>query len=237
MSFEPDYRRALDVGIPAARAAGELLRGEFHRAGGPRGSPGKAPADTEAEWLIRKRLAAAFPGVGYRGEETGYQAAAAGEAHCWLVDPNDGTATFQRGHRGSAVSIALLRDGLPVLGVVCAFAAPDDEGDLLAWAEGCGPLTRNGEPVDLRSRPEELGHHDIVLLSQGANRRPKADAALTAPARFRALPSIAYRLALAAAGDGTAAVSLHTPGAGIMPAAMPFCAPPVAICWMSEGGW
>ena len=52
-----------------------------------------------------------------------------------------------RGFRGSAVSIGLVRDGVPVLGVVYAFAYPDDHGDLLAWAEGCGPLTRNGRPV------------------------------------------------------------------------------------------
>ena len=68
----------------------------------------------------------------------------------WLVDPNDGTRDYLVGRRGSAVSIGLLRDRRPVLGVVFAFGYPDDDGDLFAWAEGCGPVTRNGRPVTPR---------------------------------------------------------------------------------------
>jgi uncharacterized protein with PIN domain len=32
---------------------------------------------------------------------------------------------------------------------VYAFAAPDDNGDLFAWAEGCGPIERNGQPLSM----------------------------------------------------------------------------------------
>jgi ADP-ribosylglycohydrolase/fructose-1,6-bisphosphatase/inositol monophosphatase family enzyme len=207
-----DYQPALQLVTEVAKAAGALLREEWHRPGGPRGTLGKAPADSEAEELIRARLLNAFPSYGYRGEETGEKAAAAGETHRWLVDPNDGTTSFQRGRRGPAVSIALLREQVPVLGVVYAFAAPDDNGDLFAWAEGCGPLVRNGRPVERGAWPAALGRHDIVLLSQGADRKVAGNSAAVTPARFRAVPSIAYRLALAAAGEGAVAVSLHAPG-------------------------
>lgn len=206
------YQQALEVATAAAREAGEILRRELHRPGGPLGTAAKAPADTEAEWAIRKRLAAAFPGFSLRGEETGFQASADPDRHCWLVDPNDGTASFHNGHRGSAVSIALLANGRPVLGVVYSFAAPDDDGDLFTWAEGCGPLQRNGKPAGDRSWPGELARLDLLLFSEGAGRRPERNAAAAAPARFRALPSIAYRLALAAAGEAAVAVSLHSPG-------------------------
>ncbi|MGH9629375.1 MAG: inositol monophosphatase family protein, partial [Bryobacteraceae bacterium] len=67
--------------------------------------------------------------------------------HLWLVDPNDGTAAFEKGFRGAAVSIALLRDGRPVLGVVYAYSEPDHGGDLFTWAEGSGTLKRNGQSV------------------------------------------------------------------------------------------
>jgi len=208
-----DYRRPLEAAIDAALKAGAILREDFHRPGGPRGEGAHADADTEAERAIRGALTAAFPGWGYVGEETGSQPRAAGEPHLWLVDPNDGTRDYLRGHRGSAVSIGLLRSGVPVLGVVYAFAAPDDRGDLFAWAEGCGPLRRNGQTAEAPQGPTALGRYDVVLLSVGMNRKPRPNLELIQPARAWAVPSIAYRLALVAAGDGHAAVSLNGPGA------------------------
>jgi fructose-1,6-bisphosphatase/inositol monophosphatase family enzyme len=43
--------------------------------------------------------------------------------------------------------------------------------------------------------------------------KPDLNAELCAPARFRAEPSIAFRLALAAAGEGVAGVSRNSPTA------------------------
>jgi len=207
-----DYYHAMAVAIMAATKAGELLRKEFHQAGGPKGEPGKSPADAEAEKLIRTRLQKAYPKWRYCGKETGEQEGDDPEKHIWLVDPNDGTVSFQNGYRGAAVSIGLLRAGQPVLGVVYAFAAPDDSGDLFAWAEGCGPLLRNGKPVEREPWPAALSAQDVLLVSHVAETKPAANTASLAPARFRAVPSFAYRLALAAAGEGVAAVSLNSPG-------------------------
>jgi ADP-ribosylglycohydrolase/fructose-1,6-bisphosphatase/inositol monophosphatase family enzyme len=206
-----DLARALAVAIAAAREAGELLRADLHRPGGPRGEVDKAPADTEAEQVIRDRLLAALPGSGFLGEETGRVAGRAGEP-LWLVDPNDGTRDYLRGRRGSAVSIALVVDSRPSLGVVFAFSYPDDGGDLFAWAEGCGPVCRNGKPAE--PLPErELGSLDVVLVSSAGESDPAGSSACVTPARFRAVPSIAHRLALVAAGEATAAVSLNFPSA------------------------
>ena len=58
----------------------------------------------------------------------------------WLVDPNDGTRDYLVGRRGSAVSIGLVADGRPVVGVVFAFGYPDDRGTIVTWAEGQGPV-------------------------------------------------------------------------------------------------
>lgn len=208
------YRAVLDAAVEAALEAGKMLRAEFHRPGGPRGSGGHAEVDEPAERIIREQLLAAFP-AGYRGEETGSAPGSGGE-HIWLVDPNDGTSSYLKGWRGSAVSIALLRQSVPVLGVVYAPTYPDDHGDLFAWAEGCGPVTRNGEPVATNLAEEHLAGGGrvpaIVFLSQSADKSPTVNAECVAPARFIAMPSIAYRLALIAAGEGRAAVSLNGPG-------------------------
>jgi ADP-ribosylglycohydrolase/fructose-1,6-bisphosphatase/inositol monophosphatase family enzyme len=206
-----DLARALAVAVAAARSAGELLRQDFHRAGGPRGGGDKAEADVEAELQIRGRLLAAFPSWGYLGEETGREEAGAG-APIWLVDPNDGTRDYLVGRRGSAVSIGLVRDGRPLLGVVHAFAYPDDAGELFAWADGCGPLTRNGLPASAEL-PGALGASDVVLTSSNADRDPEGHLACVAPARYRTVPSVAHRLALLATGEGAAVISLYAPGA------------------------
>lgn len=206
-----DRKPALDEALAAARAAAEILRADFHRPGGPRGQVDKAEADLEAERLIRTRLTAAFPGWGYLGEETGRQDGVPGEP-LWLVDPNDGTRDYLQGRRGSTVSIGLLEGRRPVLGVVFAFAYPDDAGDLFAWAEGVGPLTRNGRPVRARL-PPALGPLEVVLVSSRGDLDPQGNLACAAPARYRSVPSIAHRLALVAAGEAAAATSLFAPGA------------------------
>ena len=201
--------RALSVAVESALAAGAHLRADFHRPGGARGAGDKADADTEAEREIRSRLMAAFPRFGYRGEETGVQAGEPGQP-VWLVDPNDGTRDYLAGRRGSAVSIGLVEDGRPVLGVVFAFAYPDDAGDLFAWAEGTGPLRRNARPV-ATGLPGRLAATDVVLVSSKGDLDPQGNLRNAAPARYRSLASIAHRLAVVAAGEAAAAASLYAP--------------------------
>lgn len=200
-----DLAQALSVAIATAREAGAMLRDEFHRPDGPRGVGDHADIDQPAEELIRSRLLAAFPWR-YRGEETPFSDKGDPQ-YLWLVDPNDGTKDYLRGWRGSAVSIAGLRDGVPVLGVVYAFCYPDDEGDLFAWAEGC-PLTWNGREVKVDLAQGTL--QGVVFVSTAAQRLAAANQACVNPARFIALPSVAHRLARAAVGEGAAAVCLKS---------------------------
>jgi len=204
-----DLAHALAVARDAAIAAGDLLRADYHRPGGPRGGGDKAEADTEAEHLIRGRLTAAFPSWSYLGEETGGQAGAAG-APVWLVDPNDGTRDFLVGRRGSSVSIGLVAGGRPVVGVVFAFGYPDDRGTMVTWAEGLGPVVRDGAAVAAKV-PPALAASDVVLVSSKGDRDPEGNLRCAAPARYRTLPSIAHRLALVAAGEAAGAASLYDP--------------------------
>ncbi|MFT3771381.1 MAG: inositol monophosphatase family protein [Minicystis sp.] len=206
-------RRILALAIEVARAAGAHLRDELHRPGGPRGEHDHADADTEAEELIFARLRGATA-YHYLGEELG-ERPGTDPSHRWLVDPNDGTASFLKGFRGTAVSIALLRDREPVLGVVYAYAHPDDEGDLIAWAEGEGPITRNGAAVSTSLADVSARGPAVVIVSQDADKRPVSNAtcltAFAKSARYLGTPSIAYRLALVAAGEGVAATGLSGP--------------------------
>ena len=106
-----DYKGELDRAVRAAAAAGTMLRRAFHS--------GELEIDHEAEEEIRSLLTASYPQYGYLGEELGFISPPHdSDGHLWLVDPDDGTAAFEKGFRGAAVSIALLREGRPVLGVV-----------------------------------------------------------------------------------------------------------------------
>jgi ADP-ribosyl-[dinitrogen reductase] hydrolase len=209
--MQRDLRRALEVAVTAAREAGDLLLTDLRRPGGPRGKVDKAEADLEAERAIRARLCDSFPRWGYLGEETGAAAGDPGEP-VWLVDPNDGTRDYLKGRRGSAVSIALLVDRQPRLGVVLAFAYPDDQGTLYSWAEGCGAIRCNDRPIE-PELPDALGTGEVVLVSSAGDSDPTGNLACVSPSRFRAVPSIAHRLALVAAGEAAGAVSLNWPGA------------------------
>jgi len=205
------YRRELEVAVEAARAAAALLSAEFARPGGPRGQGDKCPADDEAEALLRARLGGAFPAYGVVAEEDPAQDRdpTDEESHSWIVDPNDGTRAFRDGRRGASISIGLLRGGHPVLGVVLAHTAPHGGEELFTWAEGTGPVQRDGAPVAVAAREHGLAGSDVVLVSVAAEHHPLANATLFAPARFRPSASIAYRLALVACGEAAGTVSLQ----------------------------
>ncbi|NLI78600.1 MAG: ADP-ribosylation/Crystallin J1 [Candidatus Riflebacteria bacterium] len=207
-----DLYKELEVAIEAVRAAGAILLQDFHRPGGPRKKDDHhALADTEAERVIHDLLRGRFPQHGYLGEELGV-ADPGTSGFVWLVDPNDGTAAYLKGYRGSAVSIGLVHEGKPVLGVVFAFAAPTDEGDLFAWARGMPAVLRNGQPVPPRVWAAEPGPAVTVLCKENASERVVTWRRRVSPCRFRGVPGIAYRLALVAAGEGEACVSTSGPG-------------------------
>jgi ADP-ribosylglycohydrolase/fructose-1,6-bisphosphatase/inositol monophosphatase family enzyme len=193
--------------IAAVEAEGERLRAEFYAPQGPRGRRGSCPADREIEERLQPVLQALVP-ARFCGEECAITPGTR-EGWTWLVDPHDGTFEFTAGRRGSAISVGLLREGVPVLGVVHAPDSPDRGPDTIAWAEGAGPLRRNGRPVQVDLSREQLAPGKLVWATASSAWRPEMWSRAAMPGRYIAMPSIAYRLARVAAGDGIATVSIH----------------------------
>ncbi len=75
-------------------------------------------ADRGAEEALRASLAAARPNDTVFGEEFGGTTTLSGRQ--WVIDPIDGTKNFVRGVPVWCTLIALLDDGVPVVGVVSA---------------------------------------------------------------------------------------------------------------------
>ena len=105
-------------------------------------------ADREAEAAIRALLAQHRPDDGVIGEEYGDDRPDA--ARVWVLDPIDGTRAFVTGRPIFGTLIALMEDGVPVLGVIdqCiigdrwigAAGQPTKFGGKPAHARQCGSL-------------------------------------------------------------------------------------------------
>jgi len=89
-------------------------------------------ADGAVERFLSERLAARFPTDGFQGEEGGK---ARGGNLRWVVDPIDGTSNYARGRPRFCVSLALLEDRTPLIGVLVAPAM----GETFAARLGGGP--------------------------------------------------------------------------------------------------
>src|SRR5215470_16773095 len=111
---------ALGSVVAAVEAEGARLRAEFHA---PQGTRGSCPLDREIEERLQAALQALIPAQ-FCGEECAVVPGTRA-GWVWLVDPHDGTFEYTAGRRGSAISVALLCEGKPVMGVVHAPDSPD----------------------------------------------------------------------------------------------------------------
>lgn len=202
----PDLIELLTQVTEVVKRAGIFLLEEWNRPNGPRGQDQKAMIDLEIESNLRPTLLSLFS-CDFWGEETGY--ILTGDAWCWVVDPNDGTSDFLKGLKGSAISVGLLHKTIPVLGVVYAPVTPEGSADCIGWAEGLPHLIRNGQPKSSCLADKKLSRDSTIMVSTAALNKPERNQEMCAPGRFHAMPSIAYRLARVAAGDGVCGVSLY----------------------------
>ncbi len=142
--------------LDTARDAGGIVRGHFGavRSGTAKTQPGDivTHADLEAESLIVTRIREAYPDHSILAEESGLHSIPEGE-YTWVIDPLDGTKNFTQHIPFFCVSIAVVRDGCPVVGVVY-----DPIHDEAFYAvEGAGAYL-NGKPIRVSSQ------HDLRLM-------------------------------------------------------------------------
>ena len=76
-------------------------------------------ADLASDRLLKERLLALLPEAGWLSEETEDNPQRLDRQFVWVVDPLDGTREFVLGIPEFTVSVALVGDGSPLLGVIC----------------------------------------------------------------------------------------------------------------------
>ena len=148
-----DGEAQLALALAAARAGGEIVRAAFDQRDDVNAQvharekgPGDwvTAIDTASERAIRAVLTEGTPAFPVVGEEEGGERASLE----WVVDPLDGTANFVHGFPVVGVSIALVCEGVPVVGVVLAPML----GDCYTARAGSG-AQRNGTPLRVSARP------------------------------------------------------------------------------------
>ena len=176
--------------MAAARSGGEVRRWEK--------TPGHPVCDVDLELdaFLRERLTALDPDAGWLSEETlDDSAARIGCDRAWVVDPIDGTRDFLRGRPGWCVSIALVEDRVPVIGVLDAPMRSEH------WtAERGKGAWRNGEALRVSARA------DLPGARVPADSLPKVDRDLTPVFKPN---SIALRIGMVAAGEADLLATLR----------------------------
>jgi myo-inositol-1(or 4)-monophosphatase len=150
--------------------------------------------DLEVDAFLREELGRLDPQAGWLSEETLDRSDRIERPRLWVVDPIDGTRDYLRGRPGWCVSIALVEDRLPVLGVLDAPLRSEH------WtASRGGGAWRNGDRLRASDR------RDLAGARVPADQLPADDADLTAVAKPN---SIALRIALVAAGEADLVATL-----------------------------
>jgi myo-inositol-1(or 4)-monophosphatase len=192
-----DALAARDLLVLAAREAGRLAL-RYFRLGGRTsakvtakagGSP-VTEADLEADSLLKRRLREALPQAGWLSEETVDDFDRLACRSLIVVDPVDGTRAFVIGDPRWAVSVALIVGARPIAGVIYAPALDET----YAAARGAG-ATFNGGVLSLRAGwpPRVAAGPKPAIEAMAA----KLGHSLETIPR---IPSLAYRLAMAARG-------------------------------------
>jgi myo-inositol-1(or 4)-monophosphatase len=182
-------RRAGELALPYFRSGAQTAAKLWYKG---HSSP-VTEADIALDTFLKEHLSALFPQAGWLSEETADDPARLDKSYVWIVDPIDGTRAFASGHPDWAISIALVRDGQPILGILHApihdrlYEARLGEG---AWI--------NGARLQL-AKPEQFPDPARV-----AGPKPLVDLLerhISPIERLPKVPSLALRLARVADGS------------------------------------
>jgi myo-inositol-1(or 4)-monophosphatase len=199
VQLEKEYAYA----IKAAREAGDIIRSHYNTRYDVDYKGKDSPvtvADRDANHKIHEIIHGEFPNDGWLSEETVDSPERLSRRRVWVVDPMDGTKEFIQKIPELAVSIALVEDGIPVVGV-----AYNPIHDQLFWAvRGQGAWSDDRR---LRVSPATQLQDATILASRSETQRGEWKK-FSPQFRLRQTGSAAYKMALIATGDADATFTL-----------------------------
>ncbi len=205
----PDAGLVSDTSLleEAVREAGHIARrfygGDYKSWNKAQGSP-VTEADLAVDAFLTDRLRSARPSYGWLSEETEDDAARLSAHRVFIVDPIDGTLAFVKNKPHFTICASVVEDGTPVAGVVYN---PITEECYRATLGGGAEL--NGDRIRVSARTELEGCRmlaDKAMLAHAAWSTPPNIP--WPPMTIESRSSIAYRIALVAAGTFDAMLAL-----------------------------
>ena len=182
----------------AVSAAGEIARKfygqDVKRWSKPGGSP-VSEADLAVDNYLRENLLAARPDYGWLSEESVDSEQRLTRARVFVVDPIDGTVAFLKNRPHFTICAAVVEKGRPRTAVVFNPIT----GECFAARQG-GGATLNGAAIHVTDRDRIEGARMLGPKASFAEGWPPMD--------VTSYSSVAYRIALVAAGRHDAVVSL-----------------------------
>lgn len=122
-------------------------------------------ADKAANAIILDQLLESYPDIPYISEEVKQQAYAERKdwEYCWLIDPLDGTKEFIKKNGEFTVNIALIHQGVPVLGVV--HVPVQNKTYYASQGEGAFVIENNNVPQQIENRSHYQDLDEIVVVA------------------------------------------------------------------------
>ena len=191
-------QKELEIAIQAAKEAGEIAMGYYQSSYNIREKSPNNPvttADLMTNQRIREIIYHAFPNDGWLSEETEDSPDRLKKSRVWVVDPIDGTDEFIAGIPEFAISIALVVEGTPVIGVLHNPATAE-----LFYAYADGGAFCNGTAIHCSSC--QSLKQASMLVSQTEHRKGLLTGLIPFVAELQYIGSVTYKLAKLAAGMG-----------------------------------
>lgn len=170
MSQPDEIPALLETAIRLARMGGNIAADRLGQARTTRKRDRSfvTQVDFEIQDALLDALAEQFPGHAAIVEEDVSRPdrhAPVDEAEfCWVIDPLDGTRNFSRGFPVFSTSVAVMREGRPIVGVVCHA----NTGQVFAASVG-GGATLDGRPTHVRDEPPTS---DTMVFMRGRSDHP-----------------------------------------------------------------
>ena len=152
-------------------------------------------ADKEADEKIKEILLSNNSDYGWLSEETVDSKERLSKKYIWVVDPLDGTKEFIEGIPNFVVSIALVEDNKPILGVLYNPVT----GEIFSAAKNCGSFL-NGDPISCSTKSNL--NQMVILNSRSETNRGLWNSYKNIFKELKPIGSVAYKLGLTAAGKG-----------------------------------
>lgn len=195
----------LNLAVESAKKAGDIIlsyyKAEYEIQDKSYHNP-VTTADFKANEYLMDTIRNAYPEFGWFSEETTDSPVRLEKEFVWIVDPLDGTKEFIEGVPNFVISIALVHENIPVVGVL--FNPVTKE--LFHAVKGGGAFLNYQQ---IYCSGEEDVQKMIILNSRSETRRGLWGPYSTQFKKLRPVGSVAYKLGLTAAGEADIFASLR----------------------------